>query len=85
MAIPLHDPLEFVAGDDFDIGATLLRPDGTAYDLINASVTWMLRGPDGAPALQEGQYAVNLTPPPTEGQLILAVRRWSAFDFGSAT
>jgi hypothetical protein len=56
MPIPHHDPLEFVAGDDWDIGAALLRPDGTAYDLTDASVIWMLRGPDGAPALQDSQY-----------------------------
>jgi len=29
MPVPHHDPLEFVAGDDWDIGGTLLRPDGS--------------------------------------------------------
>ena len=73
MPVPHHDDLEFVAGDDWDIGATLLRPDGTAYDLSNASVIWMLRGPDGIPVFQPGQYAINLTPPLTAGMLVIAV------------
>jgi len=73
MPVPHHDPIEFVAGDDWDIGGTLLRPDGSAYDLTNATVVWMLRDPDGAPALQPGQYAINLTPPLTAGQLIIAI------------
>ncbi len=73
MPVPHHDPIEFVAGDDWDIGATLLRPDGSPYDLTNATVVWMLRGPDGAPALQADQYSINLTPPLTAGQLIIAV------------
>ena len=29
MALSHHADLAFTAGDDFDIGATLLRPDGT--------------------------------------------------------
>jgi len=61
MAVPHHDPIEFTAGDDWDIGGTLLRPDGTAYDLTNASVIWMLRGPDGDPALQDDQYAIKFS------------------------
>ena len=73
MPIPHHDPLEFVAGDDFDIGATLLRRDGTAYDLTNATVLWMLRDPDGVPALQDDQYAIKFSSPPTAGLLVIAV------------
>ncbi len=41
MPVPHHADLEFVAGDDWNIGAALLRPDGTAYDLSNATVVWM--------------------------------------------
>ena len=37
------------------------------------AVIWMLRDPDGVPALQQDQYAINLTPPLTAGQLIIAV------------
>ena len=29
MPVPHHDPIEFTAGDDWDIGRTLLRPDST--------------------------------------------------------
>ena len=58
MPIPHHPDLEFVAGDDWDIGATLQRPDGSAYDLSQASVIWMLRGPDGAP----GTASLGSTP-----------------------
>ena len=65
MALAHHDDLTFTAGDDFDIGGALLRPDGSAYDLTNASVVWMLRDPDGLPALQDA--AINLTPPLTAG------------------
>ena len=55
------------------IGGTLQRPDGTAYDLTNASVTWMLRGPDGSPALQDDQYAIKFSSPPTAGLLVIAI------------
>ena len=73
MPIPLHVPLQFVAGDDWDIGGTLLRADGTAYDLTNAIVLWMLRDPDGVPALQDDQYTIKFSPPPTAGQLVIAI------------
>jgi hypothetical protein len=68
-----HTDLTFVAGDDWDIGGTLLRPDGSAYDLTDATVIWMLRGPDGSPSLQDGQYVINLTPPRPAGQIVIAV------------
>ena len=73
MALAHHDPIDFTAGDDFNIGGTLLRADGSAYDLTDATVIWMLRDPDGAPALTDGQFAINLTPPLTAGQLVIAV------------
>ena len=73
MALSHHDPIDFTAGDDFDIGGTLQRSDGTAYDLTNASVVWMLRGPNGAPALQDGQYTINLNAPLTAGLIVIAV------------
>ena len=41
MPVPHHDPIEFTAGDDWDIAGTLPGPDGTAYDLTNATVIWM--------------------------------------------
>lgn len=73
MALSHHDDLEFVAGDDWDIGGTLQNPDGTAYDLTTATVLWMLRGPDGLPVLQTGQYTINLGTPTTGGQLTIVV------------
>jgi len=62
-----------MAGDDFDIGARLLRPDGSAYDLSDASVVWVLRGPDGLPALQAGQFAIKVSSPPTAGLIVVSV------------
>ncbi len=73
MAIPHHDDLEFVAGDDWDIGATLLRSDGSAYDLSQATVIWMLRGPDGLPVLQPEQYSIKINPPTTAGVITIVV------------
>jgi hypothetical protein len=73
MAVPHHDDLEFVAGDDWDIGGTLIRRDGTPYDLTSASVLWMLRGPDGLPALSAQQYTVSLSTPLTAGLLTVVV------------
>ena len=73
MPVPHHDDLTLVAGDDFNIGATLLRGDGTVYDLTDASVAWMLRGPDGAPALQAGQYGIKIDSPPTAGLITISV------------
>ncbi len=73
MAIPHHDPLEFVAGDDWDLGAMLMRADGTAYDLTSANIQWMLRDPDGVPTFIEGDYSINPTPPLTGGLLTIVV------------
>ena len=60
--------------DDWDIGATLLRSDGSAYDLTNAQVIWMLRGPDGAPALQQDQFTINFSQPLTAAQITIAIQ-----------
>ena len=73
MPIPHHPDLQFVAGDDWDIGASLQRPDGSAYDLSNATVIWMLRGPDGLPCLQPDQYSIKIDSPPTAGLITIAV------------
>ena len=61
------------AGDEWDIGGTLLRPDGKAFDLTDATIIWMLRGPDGLPALQIGQYAINLGAPLSAGLITIVV------------
>ena len=73
MGLSHHDPIDFTAGDDWDIGATLQRPDGSAYDLTNATITWVLRDPDGVPVFVDGDYSINITPPSTDGQFIIAV------------
>ena len=73
MTVPHHDPIEFTTGDDWDIGGTLLRPDGTAFDLTDATIIWMLRDPDGLPALQDGQYVINLGAPLSAGLLTIVV------------
>jgi len=73
MAVPHHADLEFVAGDDWDIGGTLLRPDGTAFDLTEATVKWMLRGPDGLPVFSSDQYTVKLNEPLTAGLITVVV------------
>lgn len=73
MSIPHHDDLEFVAGDDWDIGATLQRSDGSAYDLSQATVIWMLRGPDGLPALLPTQYSIKINAPPSAGLITIVI------------
>ena len=44
-----HDT-NFVAGDDWRIGGTLLDRDGNPLDLTNASIAWTLLDPSGAPS-----------------------------------
>jgi len=73
MAIPHHDNLEFVAGDDWDIGATLQRSDGSAYDLSQATVIWMLRDPNGDPALTSDQYSIKINSPPSAGLITIVI------------
>ena len=65
--MPTTDPdnTNFVAGDDWCIGGTLLDRDGNPLDLMNASITWTLLDPSGAPVAANA--IITVLDPPTAG------------------
>jgi hypothetical protein len=72
VAVTHHDYVELRAGDDWIIQATLLNPDGSAYDLTNATVEWILLGPDGMTAIDQG-WTFQVAEPATGGQGVVLV------------
>jgi len=60
MTIPHHDPAELMAAADWGIDGTLLDANGQPLDLSNANLTWTLIGPDGLPALQNGDASITV-------------------------
>jgi hypothetical protein len=72
VAVTHHDYVELRAGDDWIIQATLLNPDGSPYDLTNATVEWILIGPDGLAAIITG-YTFQVATDPTQGMGVVLV------------
>jgi hypothetical protein len=62
-----HDDTNFVAGDDWRIGGTLLDRDGNPLDLTNASIAWTLLDPSGAPV--KANAIITVLDPPTAGMV----------------
>ena len=57
-----HPGLEFVAGDDWKISATLLDETGAPYDLTAATVKWALLGTGSSlhHILGDGDYTLSI-------------------------
>jgi len=49
-----------MAATDWVIDGTLLDVTGQPLDLSNAELTWTLIGPDGLPALQNGDASISI-------------------------
>jgi hypothetical protein len=62
-----HDDTDFVAGDDWRIGGTLLDRDGNPLDLTNTSIAWTLLDPSGAPV--NANAIITVLDPPTAGMV----------------
>ena len=60
-----HDDTDFVAGDDWCMGGTLLDRDGYPLDLANASIAWTLLDPSGTPV--KADAIITVLDPPTAG------------------
>lgn len=56
-----HDTIEFVAGDDWEIRATLNEPDGTAMDLNGALFAWTLHDRYGSRVIEANEVTINIT------------------------
>ena len=67
MPTPDHDDTNFVAGDDWCIGGTLLDRDGNPLDLTNTSIAWTLLDPSGAPV--NANAIITVLDPPTAGMV----------------
>ena len=62
-----QDDTNFVAGDDWRIGGTLLDRDGNPLDLTNASIAWTLLDPSGAAV--KANAIITVLDPPTAGMV----------------
>jgi hypothetical protein len=59
-----HSPIDFVAGDDWEIQATLLDEDGTPYDLSGASgapnIMWCLNEQCGNQVISSDKVQISI-------------------------
>jgi len=55
-----HTALEWFAGDDWQINATLLDENGDPYDLANSTVLWALLTPSGKRVLDEDDVEITV-------------------------
>ena len=62
-----HEDTNFVAGDDWHIGGSLLDRNGDPLDLTNASIAWTLLDPNGAPV--KANAIITVLDPPTAGMV----------------
>jgi len=60
MALVHHPDVELMGATDWEIDGTLLNADGNALDLSNATLQWTLIGPDGLPALADGDATITV-------------------------
>jgi hypothetical protein len=68
-----HAPMNWFAGDDWEIRATLLDENGNPFDLRSpAVVLWALMTASGERALDEDDVAITLTDP-TAGKCTISV------------
>lgn len=57
-----HAGFQFVAGDDWEIRATLLDENGAPYDLATATIKWGMFGSGSStlPVIGEGAYSLSI-------------------------
>ena len=61
-----HPAFQFVAGDDWEIRATLLDENGVPYNLGSATVKWLMYGGGNSagggvqPVLDDGDYSLSI-------------------------
>ena len=65
-----HDDLEVTAGDDWVIAGTLLNADGSAFNLSDSWVYWMLVSPDGEEVAELAENISVTTKSPASDGLI---------------
>lgn len=66
-----HPPLEFYAGDTWEISASCSDGDGNLIDLSTAAITWRLNKTSGANVLQLGVGTGIVLIENTSGDLIV--------------
>lgn len=66
-----HADLPLQAGDSWDIPLTVLKADGTVFDLTNAVVNWILISPDGEEVTPDS--VVVATTDATAGTVLVSI------------
>jgi hypothetical protein len=56
----LHPNIELTGGDDWQLDATLLDPEGEPIDLSTATVVWTLTNDQGWVVLGESDFTIRL-------------------------
>jgi hypothetical protein len=62
----IHKRVELVAGDDWQLNATMLDTGGNPIDLTTATILWALIGSNGSMAVQPGDFVISLGSDPGE-------------------
>jgi hypothetical protein len=74
MPIPVHDPLQFYVGDQWQIVFACHKSDGTVLDLTGATAEWRLDDFDGVNILTKTTAdALAILPPATDGLCALTL------------
>jgi hypothetical protein len=55
-----HTPFNFIAGDDWEIIATLYDQHNSPYDLTDAEIKWTLTDAMGQRVLDDGDFTVTV-------------------------
>jgi len=56
----VHAMVPLVGGDDWQLNATMLDPDGNPLDISAATVKWTIVNKAGQPVLGPGDFTINL-------------------------
>jgi hypothetical protein len=68
-----HGTVMAVAGDDWEIAATLIDENGAPFDLTNAQVTWTLLDLRGQRVIDSSEVSVSIDSPATTGECTVLV------------
>jgi hypothetical protein len=69
-----HPAMDWFAGDDWEINATLLDEHGNPYDLSQPhEIKWALANSNQTVVLAETDVVVSIVDPPTLGQCVISV------------
>jgi hypothetical protein len=70
----IHEAWPFVAGDDWEITATLIDEDDAPYDLTGTpDIKWALLNDSFERVIEDDGASISVSDPPTAGQIVIRV------------